>query len=90
MFCSGWTEVKIQTIKTIAKLHDSDRLKRILSEIETYRAKLRKPEDIIGAVEQDPEYMLIVEANNVAVEVDNEIGTCVMMSLQLNLCFLTH
>lgn len=67
-------EVKVNSIRQLAKLHDSDRLKSILEQIETYRYKVRKPEDVVGPVEQDPEYLLIVEANNVAVEVDNEIG----------------
>lgn len=69
-----FAEVKVSTIGQLAKLHDSDRLKTILAQIETYRCKLRRPEDVVGAVEQDPEYLLIVDANNVAVEVDNEIG----------------
>lgn len=29
--------------------------------------------DVNGPVEVDPEYMLIVDANNLAVEIDNEI-----------------
>lgn len=73
--CFLSTEVKISSVRQLAKLHDSDRLKRILSEIEIFRYKFRRPEDVIGPVEQDPEYLLIVEANNVAVEIDNEIGT---------------
>ncbi|KAE8750529.1 hypothetical protein FOCC_FOCC002823 [Frankliniella occidentalis] len=67
-------EVKLSSIRQLATLHDSDRLKRILAEIEKFRYRTRKPEDVVGAVEQDPEYLLIVEANNVAVEVDNEIA----------------
>ena len=29
---------------------------------------------VIGAVETDPEYMLIVDANNLILDIDNEIG----------------
>lgn len=43
-------------------------------EISKYSQKIRRPSDIIGPVEADPEYQLIVEANNLAVEIDNEIG----------------
>lgn len=31
---------------------------------------------VLGPVESDPEYKLIVEANNIMVEIDNEIGEC--------------
>ena len=31
-------------------------------------------DDIQGPVEADPEYLLIVEANNLAAEIDEEIG----------------
>lgn len=43
-------------------------------EIEKYSKVSRKSADIIGPVEADPEYQLIVEANNMAVDIDNEIG----------------
>lgn len=35
--------------------------------------KTRKNSDIIGPVETDPEYQLIVEANNTAADIDTEI-----------------
>lgn len=55
-------------------LHDSEPLQRIMREIDNYSKKVRRASDIIGPVEADPEYQLIVEANNLAVEIDNEIG----------------
>lgn len=33
----------------------------------------------VGPVEADPEYLLIVEANNLAVEIDNEISKFFLM-----------
>lgn len=45
-----------------------------MKQIEGYSKKFRKASDIVGPVESDPEYLLIVEANNLAVEIDNEIG----------------
>lgn len=32
----------------------------------------------MGLMESDPEYQLIVEANNIAVEIDGEIGKFVL------------
>lgn len=58
----------------MAKLRDSEELKKIMFEIEKYSKVSRKSADIIGPVEADPEYQLIVEANNMAVDIDNEIG----------------
>lgn len=45
-----------------------------MNEIDNYSKKIRRASDIVGPVESDPEYQLIVEANNLAVEIDNEIG----------------
>lgn len=66
---------KIVSIRQLAKLRDSDLLKSIIKQIESYKGRVRKSEDIIGPVEADPEYQLIVEANNIAADIDNEIAT---------------
>lgn len=66
-------DIKITSIREIAKLRDSKRLRNIMDQIDDYSAKPRKAEDIVGPVEADPEYQLIVEANNVAVDIDNEV-----------------
>ncbi|GFS93217.1 hypothetical protein NPIL_52561 [Nephila pilipes] len=63
---------KFQTIRDIAKLRDSEQLQRVMQEIAERRQSERK--EAIGPVEADPEYLLIVEANNLAVEIDNEIN----------------
>ncbi|GFS54442.1 hypothetical protein TNCV_4809211 [Trichonephila clavipes] len=63
---------KFQTIRDIAKLRDSEQLQRVMQEIAERRQLDRK--DAVGPVEADPEYQLIVEANNLAVEIDNEIN----------------
>lgn len=34
----------------------------------------RQKVEVAGLMETDPEYQLIVEANNIAVEIDGEIG----------------
>ena len=62
------------TVRQVATLWDSEKLKNIKEQVEEYSTHIRKAEDLKGTVETDPEYQLIVAANNVSVEVDNEIG----------------
>lgn len=62
------------SVKHIARLLDSEGLKRVMAQIEEYQKRVRTRDEIQGAVEQDPEYKLIVEANNLTVEIDTEIG----------------
>lgn len=66
-------DVKVASIREICKLRDSDRLKNVLTQIAHFVKNPRKTSEMIGNVESDPEYQLIVEANNIAVEIDNEI-----------------
>jgi len=61
------------SVRQVAKLWDSDKLNNIKKEIDNC-STARKSEDLSGPVELDPEYMLIVEANNISVDIDNEIG----------------
>lgn len=44
-----------------------------MKQIDIFQSKQRTAEDVLGAVESDPEYLLIVEANNLIVEIDDEI-----------------
>ena len=62
-----------QTLKDVAKLHHSNRLKNVLNQIKEFSGKARKAEELQGPVEADPEYLLIVDANNLAAEIDSEI-----------------
>lgn len=66
--------VQINSVRELCKLRDSDHLANIMKQIQGYMMKVRKSSDIIGPVESDPEYQLIVEANNTAADIDNEIG----------------
>ncbi|GFS15856.1 U4/U6 small nuclear ribonucleoprotein Prp31 [Elysia marginata] len=61
------------TVRSVAKLKDSPELEKILSEIEFYSSKPKRSA-VAGPVEADPEYKLIVDANNMTVEIDNEIN----------------
>lgn len=65
--------LQVSSIRELCKLHDSKELTNILKEIDHYLEHPRKPSEMIGNVESDPEYQLIVEANSTAVEIDNEI-----------------
>lgn len=68
-------EIKVTSLDQLVKLFHSDRLKRILEEMGKYQTETSggAQRSIIGPVEADPEYQLIVEANNLAAEIDNEI-----------------
>lgn len=67
-------DIKAKSIHQIAKLRNSDQLKNVMDSIEKYQKSNHMQTSIEGPVEQDPEYQLIVEANNLAVEIDTEIG----------------
>lgn len=64
---------QVSSIRELCKLHDSKQLTNILKQIDYYIQRPRKSNEMIGNVESDPEYQLIVEANSTAVEIDNEI-----------------
>lgn len=61
------------SVKNVAKLRDSKELAYIMTEVEKYAVQPRRKK-VAGPVEADPEYQLIVEANNITVEIDNEIN----------------
>lgn len=67
-----------ESVKAIAKLLDSEKLNSIIKRIEFYKEQeqsiKKQRKEIVGPVEQDPEYKLIVEANNLTVEIDSEIN----------------
>jgi U4/U6 small nuclear ribonucleoprotein PRP31 len=66
-----------ESVRMIAKLMDSKHLHEIIEKILDYQRNPRsKSDDLVsvGQVEQDPEYKLIVEANNLTVEIDVEIN----------------
>ncbi|XP_015110138.1 U4/U6 small nuclear ribonucleoprotein Prp31 [Diachasma alloeum] len=68
-------DIKVASIRELAKLRDSPELQKIMSDIERYSKVPRNSKDIMGPVESDAEYQLIVEANNMAVGIDDEITT---------------
>ena len=58
----------------MAKLHDSPELVSVLERMDAFSEASRSAKDLTGPVEADPEYQLIVEANNVAAKIDEEIS----------------
>eukprot|EP00039_Didymoeca_costata_P000974 m.48542 g.48542 ORF g.48542 m.48542 type:complete len:490 (-) comp10571_c0_seq1:119-1588(-) len=67
-------DLKHDNIHAIAKLSESEELTGVLASIDKYTAERETRSAVSGPVEEDPEYKLIVEANNLTLEVDNEIG----------------
>ncbi|XP_046847434.1 U4/U6 small nuclear ribonucleoprotein Prp31-like [Xenia sp. Carnegie-2017] len=61
-----------KSVKHIAKLRDGKQLQDVLEKIKEFSEKPRG--EMFGPIETDPEYQLIVEANNLTVEIDNEIS----------------
>jgi len=69
-------EPEAYSLTDVAKLYRGTRLKDAMDRIENFSSVDRKKgsEDMQGPVEADPEYLLIVEANNLAAQIDEEIG----------------
>ncbi len=62
------------TLEAVVKYYDSEELASVMHRIDSFSATARTAKDISGPVEADPEYQLIVEANNLAAELDDEIS----------------
>uniref|UniRef100_A0A7N8WZ50 U4/U6 small nuclear ribonucleoprotein Prp31 n=1 Tax=Mastacembelus armatus TaxID=205130 RepID=A0A7N8WZ50_9TELE len=60
---------KTESVTSIAKLRNSKQFAEIMDKISGYIGK-----QLSGPVEADPEYRLIVAANNLTVEIDNELN----------------
>uniref|UniRef100_A0AAR2LPQ8 U4/U6 small nuclear ribonucleoprotein Prp31 n=1 Tax=Pygocentrus nattereri TaxID=42514 RepID=A0AAR2LPQ8_PYGNA len=63
-----------ESVASIAKLRNSKSFSEIMEKIAQYVGNPRKNTDVSGPVEADPEYRLIVAANNLTVEIDNELN----------------
>ena len=61
-----------KSVKSVAKLKDSRQLTDVLAGIDRFSNQPR--DQVFGPVEVDPEYQLIVEANNLTAEIDNEVN----------------
>ncbi|KAF9649338.1 Nop domain-containing protein [Thelephora ganbajun] len=63
----------VEDVSKIAKLYGSKRMNDILRDVEYYQSNPSTAEQISLPVHSNPEYTLIVHANNLSVDVDNEI-----------------
>lgn len=69
----GLDLAEVEDVKSVAKLLEGKRLNETLEQIKYYE---KNPTDMTatgGPIEENPEYALIVTANNLSVEVDNEL-----------------
>ncbi|KAM8794838.1 U4/U6 small nuclear ribonucleoprotein Prp31 [Eudromia elegans] len=67
-------ELAADSVKSIAKLWDSRMFADIMQKIEEYIGKQPKAAEVLGPVEAAPEYRVIVDANNLTVEIENELN----------------
>ncbi|XP_020502417.1 U4/U6 small nuclear ribonucleoprotein Prp31 [Labrus bergylta] len=65
---------KAESVGSIAKLRNSKQFSEIMDKVSVYVGKQRMNSEVSGPVESDPEYRLIVAANNLTVEIDNELN----------------
>ncbi|KAI9454616.1 Nop domain-containing protein [Russula earlei] len=63
----------VDDVRKVARLEGSRRMAEILGEIEKYQANPSSNEAMSMPVHSNPEYNVIVQANNLSVDVDNEI-----------------
>ncbi|GJE84960.1 U4/U6 small nuclear ribonucleoprotein Prp31 [Phanerochaete sordida] len=63
----------VEDVRKVAKLYGSKRMNDILKEIDKYQANPSTPEQMALPTHSNPEYQIIVQANNLSVDVDNEI-----------------
>ncbi|KAF0540266.1 Nop domain-containing protein [Gigaspora margarita] len=63
----------VMDVRKIAKLLGSRQMKDVLMKIGQLKNTNRIHVQIMGPVEEDPEYKLIVQANNLTVDIDSEI-----------------
>ncbi|GBE79375.1 Pre-mRNA-processing factor 31 [Sparassis crispa] len=63
----------VEDVRKVAKLDGSKRMNDTLKEIEKYQANPSTAEQMSMPAHSNPEYTLIVQANNLSVDVDNEI-----------------
>ncbi|KAN0127102.1 Nop domain containing protein [Lactarius tabidus] len=63
----------VDDVRTVARLEGSRRMSEILGEIEKYQVNPSSAEAMSMPVHSNPEYNVIVQANNLSVDVDNEI-----------------
>ncbi|KAI1295673.1 U4/U6 small nuclear ribonucleoprotein Prp31 [Halotydeus destructor] len=71
-------DMQVLSVRTLAKIYGSAELTKIMNEIEkrTSGSELPKRSQLDGPIESHPEYLTIVDANIIAVDIENEIQVC--------------
>ncbi|EJD53807.1 Nop domain-containing protein [Auricularia subglabra TFB-10046 SS5] len=64
---------EVENVRSIAKLEGSKRMADIIKDVEKYTAQPASTHAMAAPVHMNPEYNVIVAANNLSVEIDNEI-----------------
>nr|XP_033806480.1 U4/U6 small nuclear ribonucleoprotein Prp31-like [Geotrypetes seraphini] len=67
-------DFSVDSVKSIAKLWDSRMFAALLEKIDEYVSQQPKSSEVMGPVEAAPEYRVIVDANNMTVEIENELN----------------
>lgn len=75
-----------QSVKSVAKLFYSQKLADVMSNIELFSKTKRT--SVSGPVELDPEYQVIVEANEITVEITDELGETLVPFICVVTCWL--
>lgn len=63
---------KRKSVRSVARLADSEKMKDIVTRMDEFLENPRERDTLFGPVEHDPEYQLIVAANNLTADIDNE------------------
>lgn len=66
------SESSKKSVRTIARLRDNPEFQETLKQMDSFLSSERSREAIRGPVEHDPEYKLIVSANHLTTEIENE------------------
>eukprot|EP00035_Acanthoeca_spectabilis_P023290 m.448703 g.448703 ORF g.448703 m.448703 type:complete len:496 (-) comp19699_c0_seq1:57-1544(-) len=67
--------LKDKSVTSIATLLTSEQLTRVLSSIDKFTEERDSMPTDLGPIEENPEYQLIVEANNLVLDIDTELST---------------
>ncbi|CAG0879549.1 unnamed protein product [Cyprideis torosa] len=65
--------LKVDNVHEVAKLRDSEHYEAVIEAVDECLAQGPKTGSVTGPLEADPEYQLMVEANNVSADIDSEI-----------------
>eukprot|EP00038_Savillea_parva_P008677 m.178483 g.178483 ORF g.178483 m.178483 type:complete len:497 (+) comp14552_c0_seq1:65-1555(+) len=68
-------DLREKSIHSVAKLLTSEQLTRVISSIDKFTEERDSMPEDMGPLEENPEYKLIVEANNLVLDIDNELST---------------